>query len=71
MLIKLYKKSLNGRIKKKADIALYKLRGYEVKSIEDVKQFNGAKGCLLFLLFPPLVFFGRSKYERITYSRVD
>jgi len=70
-IIKTYKKSLNGKMKMKIDKTLMSRKGYVEVEREEIKQFNGGKGCLLFLLFPPLVLLGRSKYIKIKYQKYE
>ena len=66
-IIKIYKKSLTGKIEMKLDIARMGRKGYCVAVQEDERKYSGLKGCLLFLLFPPLAFFGFSNRVKITY----
>ncbi|HBI50246.1 MAG TPA: hypothetical protein DDY21_00130 [Candidatus Moranbacteria bacterium] len=68
-IIKTYKKSINGFAERKLDEKMLGLRGYSIVEEEEIKQYNGAKGCLLFLLFPPLALLGRSKFIKITYEK--
>lgn len=43
--------------------------GWRVLREEEIKEFNAAKGCLLAILFLPLVFFGFSKKIKVTYIK--
>lgn len=44
------------------------LRHYYAVEEKEISRFNGVKGFLLFILFPPLVFFGWSKLLEVTYE---
>jgi len=44
------------------------LRHYYAVEEKEISRFNGVKGFLLFILFPPLVFFGWSKSLEVTYE---
>jgi len=66
---KRYKKSLSGKMERSIkERGLFK-KGYFVYSEEEVKQFNSGKGCLLAIIFLPLVLFGRSKYVDVVYRQ--
>lgn len=68
-IIKKYKKGgLNDGIQRKIDEKRLTKKGYVVVETEEVKEYSGGKGCILFLIFPPLAFFGGTKYIKVTYE---
>ena len=64
---KTYKKSdYLGRV---TDAKIQGALGWKIISQREFKQFHAGKGCLLFILFPPLVLFGQTKYIEVTYEK--
>ena len=45
--------------------------GYKVVQVEEASDFNATKGCLLALLFPPLIVFGKRTVAKVTYEKQD
>lgn len=67
--VKRFKRGLSGSIDRSVHRKWMESRGWRVVREEEVKAYNGGKGCLLFLIFPPLAFLGGSKYIDVTYER--
>jgi hypothetical protein len=67
--IKEYDKTPAGFVGRKADYKLMRARGWEVIQEEEVTSFNGKKGCLFFIIFPPLALLARSKKVKVTYEK--
>jgi len=68
-IIKKYKKgSLQDIINRKIYEKRIFKKGYIIAETEEVKEYSGGKGCILFLIFPPLAFFGGTKYLKVTYE---
>jgi len=69
--IKRYPKhqGLLGKTERKIEEAKLKRNGFVKIGEEEVSEYSGGKGCLLFLLFPPLAFFGKRKYIKVTWAK--
>lgn len=44
--------------------------GWQVVNEEEFKEFNALKGCILVIIFLPLVLFGRSTRIKVTYEKI-
>lgn len=70
-MIKRYPKTqgIVGIAERKIAEATYKRKGFVKVSEEEVEEYSGGKGCLLFMIFPPLAFFGKRKYIKVTWAK--
>ena len=71
MLIKEYKKTVMGSVYRKMTEKKLYSDGYFIYQEEELKKFNAGKGCLMLIIFFPLVFFCRDKWVKVTYQLKD
>ncbi len=68
-IIKIYPQSKPGeRQRALVEKQLFE-EGYKVESEEEIKEWSSGKACCLAIIFLPLIFFGKVKKVRVTYTK--
>lgn len=67
-IIKKYDKGFIGNMERKRQEKKLFKKGYKVVSEEESREFNGAMGCGLFMIFPPLALLASKPKIKVIYS---